>query len=117
MMQKAIYQSADDIMVTMIADPQALERNTTGLWRNGPLPPELAWAEQLSQLHYRVFLVELYEAVGAACIHDDWVRVVELLEDWEATAEVDANEELSKYLLSKPEEKDYQEVDLPAQEN
>ena len=96
-------------MVTMIADPPALKDKTTGLWRDGPLPPELAWAEQLSQLHYRVFLVELYEAIGAACIHDDWVGVAELLEDWEATAEVDANERLSKYLLSKPEEKDYQE--------
>lgn len=101
-------------MVSMIADHPALKRKTTGLWRDGPLPPELAWAEQLSQLHYRMFLVELYEAVGTACIHEDWVRVAELLEDWEATAEVDANEELSKYLLSKPEEKDYEEVDLPA---
>lgn len=101
-------------MVTMIADPPTLKRKTTGLWKIGPIPPELAWIIQLSPLNYRMFIVELHDAVGSACIDDDWNRVAELLEDWEATAEIDSNEELAKYLLSKPKEKDYQDLDRPA---
>lgn len=101
-------------MVAMLADPPTLKRKTRGLWQKEDIPPELAWIEKLSRLHFRLFIAELHDAVGSACITDDWNQVAELLEDWEATAELDANSELAKYLLSKPEEKDYQELDLSA---
>ena len=97
-------------MVTMLADPPTLKRKVTGLWRTEAIPPELVWIERLSPLNFRMFIAEIHDAVGTACIDDDWERVAELLENWAATAEVDADEELSKYLLSKPEGKDYQEV-------
>ena len=67
-----------------------LKEQTTGLWKRDELPKGLRWLEHLSPLHYRLCLVELKDAVSEACLTDDWSRVAELVEDWEATAAIDA---------------------------
>jgi len=54
----------------------------------------------------------LHDAAGRAFISSDWIDVAELLEDWEATAQIDANPSLAKQLLAKKREKGYAELDL-----
>jgi len=98
-------------MVTL-SDPPALKRTVSSLWASNDIPSELAWIEKLSPLHYRKFIVELHDAAGGAFISNDWDVVAELLEDWEATAEIDANPKLARRLLSNAREKGYRELDL-----
>ena len=92
-----------------------LKEQTTGLWKRDELPKELRWLEHLSPLHYRLCLVELKDAVSEACLTDDWSRVAELVEDWEATAAIDASPELAKALLS--EDVEYEDLDLSELKN
>ena len=109
---ETIYQSREDYMVMMIADPPALKSKTRGLWQKEDIPPELAWIERLSPLHYRMFIAELHDAVGAACIDEDWDRVAQLLEDWEATALLDANPKFAALLKTDPPDEEYDELDV-----
>ncbi len=97
--------------MVMLIDRPTLKRKTTGLWQKEAIPPEFAWITRLSSLHYRIFIAELHDATSHACITDDWDRVERLLEDWEATAQLDANPDLAEYLLSEPKEKGYEELD------
>ena len=110
--RETIYQSREDYMVMMIADPPSLKNKTRGLWQTEDIPPELAWMERLSPLHYRMCIAELHDAVGAACIDEDWDRVAQLLEDWEATALLDANPEFASLLKTESSDEEYEELDV-----
>ena len=80
-------------MTVMLSDQPTLKTQATRLWKRDELPNALKWLEELSPLHYRLAIIDLHNAVSQACLTDgadDWVRVAELLEDWEATAELDA---------------------------
>ena len=63
---------------------------------------------RLSPLHYRLCVAELHTAMGQAHLTDDWAPVARLIDDWEATAHVDASPELAKALLGNDEFEDYQ---------
>ena len=97
--------------MVMMSDRPTLKRKTRALWQKEDIPLEFAWITQLSSLHYRIFIAELHDAASHACMTNDWDRVEKLLCDWEATAQMDARPDLAKYLLSKPEDKDYEELD------
>jgi len=98
-------------MTVMLSDMPALKKQTTRLWKRDELPQGLKWLEQLSPLHYRLCLIELHAATSQACLtDDDWERVAELLEDWQATAELDAQPELANRILS--DDLEYEDLDL-----
>ena len=99
-------------MVMMIADPPDLMNKTRELWQTEDIPPELAWMERLSPLHYRMCIAELHDALGAACINGDWDPVAQLLEDWEATALLDANPEFASLLKTESSDEEYDELDV-----
>ena len=101
--------------MVMLSGAPALNRETTGLWKRDKLPSGLEWMEDLSPLHYRLCLIELHDAVSHACITDDWTRVAELVEDWQATAELDAHPELADHILS--EDLEYEDLDESELEN
>ena len=101
-------------MVIHNASP-ALKKGTTQLWKSDEISDELRWLEDLSPLHYRLCLVDLYTAVSRACMTEDWEPVENLIEDWEATAQLDANPKLTKHLMSRSLE--YEDLDPSALEN
>jgi len=54
----------------------------------------------LSPRHYRLCLVELHSAIGQAHLTGDWDAVARLIEDWEATAAIDAAPDVAEKLLA-----------------
>ena len=98
----------------MAVDVSSLKRRATKLWQQDELPREFAWMEHLSPMHYRLCLIELHAAIAEAHVTGDWEPVVRLVEDWEATALVDANPELAQQLTAGRQE--YEDYDLPPAE-
>lgn len=90
----------------MAIDVRSLQQEVTQLWRADEIPPQLSWLENLSPLSYRLCIVELYSAVARAIMTNDWTDVSELIEGWEATAEVESDPEMVKELR---EPKEYEE--------
>lgn len=100
-------------MVTAVATP-VLRRSAQKFFTSDETPEELAWIKCLSPLHLRLFVVDLHTALSNALIHkEDGEALVRVLEDWEATAEVDADPELAKKLKTPPAKKTYREWKPP----
>ena len=96
-------------MVEAITTP-ALRKSAQKFFTSDDTPEELEWIHCLSALHFRLFVVDLHSALSNALIHranGDALRQV--LEDWQATAEVDASEELAGKLKSPHSRKKYRE--------
>ena len=94
-------------MVTAVATP-VLRRSAEKFFRSDETPEEFQWIERLSPLHSRLFAVDLHAALSNVLIHkDDGEALRRTLEDWQATADVDANPELAKKLRTPREKKKY----------
>jgi hypothetical protein len=85
----------------MVSRSASLKRSAVRLWQRDELPREFAWMESLSPRHYRLCLVELHSATGQAHLTGDWDAVARLIEDWEATAAMDAAPDVAAKLLAK----------------
>jgi hypothetical protein len=74
-------------------------------------PPEhLQWVNNLSSLHQRLFAVEIHDAIATFLMRRDEesaLCVMELLDSWEATAELDAAPEVGRKIKMAREEKQY----------
>jgi hypothetical protein len=92
--------------------PERLLRDAEDYFKASAAPDSLAFANDLSPLHQRLFAVELWSATARAALEttpgavDD---LVELVEAWEATAELEASPELLERIRAP---KDYREVHL-----
>ena len=65
---------------------------------------------RLLPVNYRLFIIDLYQALAKVAIHEASAEsVLELLEDWEATAGVDAEPELVAKLQTPRDNKNYRE--------
>jgi hypothetical protein len=67
--------------------------------------------DRLSPLNYRLCLVELHAAAALADVTGDWHPVARLVDEWEATALVDAKPGVCR-LLFHADEGEYTEFDL-----
>ena len=85
----------------MVANVSSLKRSAVQLWQRDELSREFTWMESLSPRHYRLCLVELHSAIGQAHLTGDWDTVVRLIEDWEATAAIDAAPEVAQKVLAR----------------
>src|SRR5439155_11293761 len=72
----------------------------------GSAPKGFEWVERLSRVHQRQFAVELYSALATFNISEDPNELVNLLEAWEATAEMDVAPEVAAQMRAA---KDYRE--------
>lgn len=81
-------------------------------------PPEsLRWVNYLTPLHQRLFALEMSSAVSDYLMLKDTesaVRLVELLESWEATAELDANPDVAARIKASRETKEYVDWSAPS---
>lgn len=94
-------------MVTPIASP-VLQRSAQKFFTSEELPEEFAWINSLSPLHFRLFVVDLHGALSEALIQKKSGDALQrTLEDWQATAEVDANPDLAKKLKTPRSKKNY----------
>jgi hypothetical protein len=64
----------------------------------GDPPKRLKWIDRLTHAHQRQFAVELYSALARLNVTEDMKEVFDLLEAWEATAEIDAAPEVADAL-------------------
>jgi hypothetical protein len=89
-------------MVALVAGgaPRAAQRmidDARSSLRGEP-PKGLEWMERLSSTHQRQFAVELYSALARLNISEDFKDVFDLLEAWEATAEIDVAPDVGEAL-------------------
>ncbi len=82
----------------MAIDTEGIEALVRRVFEEDSLPRALDWVERLRPVHQKLFFAELYSSAQKAAFARDWQPVQELLEDWAATAEVDADIELAKHL-------------------
>ena len=68
----------------------------------GETPAGFEWADRLSAGHQRQFAAELYNALARLNLTLDPTELFELLEAWEATAEMDAVPEVREQVLNSP---------------
>ena len=83
----------DEYMVTLAGNaPREAKRRIEDARSSlrGDTPKALEWIDRLTHAHQRQFAVELYSALARLNVSDDLSEVYELLEAWEATAEIDA---------------------------
>ena len=64
----------------------------------GAPPKGLEWVDKLSHAHQRQFAIELYTALARLNLTEDIAEGVNLLESWEATAEMDVAPEIAEEL-------------------
>ena len=86
------------------ATPERLRDDAASLFREPGLPESFAFFEELSPLNQRLFSVELWGALSRVSISQNeqaLAEFVELVEGWEATAELDAAPEV-KEMLARP---------------
>lgn len=97
-------------MVTISA--AHLKDQAEQLFRSADVPASLSFFEDLSPLNQRLFVVELWDALSRASIsggEDDFRVLVEVVEGWEATADLErAPEVLAE--IRRP--KEYHPLDL-----
>ena len=92
-------------MVALVASGpprRAAQRRIAGARSSlrGPPPKELRWIDRLMPAHQRQFAIELYSALARYNISEDMSEVFDLLEAWEATAELDAAQDVAEILRS-----------------
>jgi len=68
---------------------------------------DFPWFFQLQSKHCREFLNEFRESWHAAVEQGEWEQLRQTIEDWQATAEVDAEPEVAYYLKLPREKKEY----------
>ncbi len=73
----------------------------------GQFPSGFEWVQSLKPSHLIQFTTELTEAMGRMGITGDNSEVIELLDAWQATSELDADPEDAADLLRPREEKEY----------
>ena len=96
-------------MVQAITAP-VLRQKAQRFFNSAIIPKELSWAERLSDLHFRLFVVDLHKALSEALIHTgDGELLRQTLEDWYATAEIDSEPTLAKKLKTTRSRKKYRE--------
>ena len=94
-------------MAAGVAAPM-LRKSVRRFFTSDETPRELEWIEHLSPLHFRLFVVDLHAALSNVLIYkEDGETLQRTLEDWQATAEVDANPELAKKLKTPRHKKKY----------
>ena len=89
-------------MVALVAGraPRAAQRrieDARSSLRGAP-PKGLEWVDRLSHTHQRQFAIELYSALARLNVTEDISEVIDLLESWEATAEMDVAPEVVEEL-------------------
>lgn len=97
-------------MVT--ASPENLAIQAQALFQESTPTAEFEFIERLSPVHQRLFSVELWEALSRFQItasERDLGDLVELIEEWEATADLDQSPDIVEY-IRKP--KTYRTLDL-----
>ena len=81
--------------IPMVAvSPEEIRDEAVGLFRQSELPEAFGWVEFLSPVHLRLFAVEVSDALKEAMLTGDLTRFIAIVEDWEATAEMDASPEV-----------------------
>jgi hypothetical protein len=101
-------------MVAMPMPAPVLRKRARRFFTSDATPPELEWVANLSPLHFRLFVVELHEALSNSLIRKgNGERLREVIEDWQATAEIDADPDLAKKLRKPRSEKSYREWNPP----
>ena len=86
------------------------KKRATRFFRAEALPKGFEWVEMLTPLNYRLFVIDLYGALAKVDIHEESPdSIVQLLEDWKATAEVDSNPDLVAHLRTARDKKKYRE--------
>ena len=87
-------------MVALVAGrgPRAAQRRIEGARSSlrGAPPKGFEWIERLSPVHQRQFAVELYSALARFNVTEDVMEILDLLEAWEATAEMDVAPEVAE---------------------
>jgi hypothetical protein len=96
----------------MVTDTSSLKRQAIKLWQQDQLPRQFTWMERLSAMHYRLCLIELHSAIAHAHLTGDWDAVARLVDEWEATALVDANPDFQK-LVQHSDEDEYEDYEPP----
>jgi hypothetical protein len=79
------------------AAPEDVRRDAEQYFKAPQLPETFAFTNDLSPLHQRLFVRDLWEALARAAIdptEESLAELVDLVEAWEATAELDASPEL-----------------------
>ena len=79
-------------------DPEQVKRDAISFFRQSELTPRWAWIETLSPVHLRLFAVDLADALKEATITGDAAPLIDLLDDWEATAELDASRAVIEHI-------------------
>ncbi|MEX2228382.1 MAG: hypothetical protein WEB13_01970 [Dehalococcoidia bacterium] len=78
--------------------PERVKRDAAAVFTTPELPATFSFYTRLSPLHQRLFLVELWEALARASIaesHQSLRDLVDLVEAWDATADLDASPEVA----------------------
>jgi hypothetical protein len=87
------------------AAPEQIRRDAESLFRKSAIPKTLEFSARLSPLNQRLFLVELWETLSrlklAPPSHDDLRSLVEFIESWEATADLDSAPEIARAIRQK----------------
>jgi hypothetical protein len=95
-------------MGTTASATPLLRKSAKKFFTSNETPAALAWIDALSPLHFRLFVVDLHAALSSALIDDgNGGELSRTLEEWQATAEVDANPELAKRLRAPRQTKQY----------
>ena len=74
--------------------PEQLRDDALALFRTSDVPEALAWIDDLSPLHQRLFFVDLADAIKDATLTGDLVPLTFVFDGWFATAELDAAPEV-----------------------
>jgi len=97
-------------MITATVNSPAVKNRATRFFRAEDLPKGFEWVRMLTPLNYRLFIIDLYEALAKVAIHEGSPdSIIQLLDDWKATAEVDTNPELVAHLRTPRDKKTYRE--------
>ena len=75
----------------------------------GEPPAPLAWTENLSRPHLIQFAVEVRDALARMGVTGGQSDVIELLDSWEAVAELDAAPDVAERILRPREQKQYRD--------
>lgn len=94
------------------AAPERIQRDAEDYFKTNRVPESLAFVSRLSPLHQRLFAHELWQAaarVAMSMAPDALEDLVELVEAWEATADLDADPDRLRQIEAP---KEYRELAL-----
>ena len=78
--------------------PTRITRDARCVFNEPDLPSTFDFYERLSPLHQRLFVVDLWQALSREGDEQVANDLLEMVEGWEATADVDANPEVAERL-------------------